>query len=169
MKNLVVVFCLLFSGMLNAQTIKVMGSITFENVAVPEAFVTLKANGTYYATTNNEGAFEIEVIEQLTTYVITYEHLQFKAETRSFTYVEGQKLRLSFNEEQNEMLEAIVIDQTNKNVRRFADKTIFNVENMTVLSAGTVFEAINKLPGVLITSNGQIAHNGKLATIFFRW
>ena len=166
MKNLVVVFCLLFSGMLNAQTIKVMGSITFENVAVPEAFVTLKANGTYYATTNNEGAFEIEVIEQLTTYVITYEHLQFKAETRSFTYVEGQKLRLSFNEEQNEMLEAIVIDQTNKNVRRFADKTIFNVENMTVLSAGTVFEAINKLPGVLITSNGQIAHNGKLATIF---
>src|SRR5690606_26596552 len=151
---------------LNAQTIKVMGSITFENVAVPEAFVTLKANGTYYATTNNEGAFEIEVIEQLTTYIITYEHLQLKAETRSFTYVEGQKLRVSFNEEQHGVLEAIVIDQTDQSVGRFADEAIFNVANMAVWSAGTVFEAINKLPGVLVASNGQVAHNGKLATVF---
>ena len=90
MKNLVVVFCLLCNWVLNAQTAKVAGTVTFQGEPVPETFITVKTNQVYNTTTNDEGYFSVDIPENVTQYTITWEHAQFKVETRSFTYVEGQ-------------------------------------------------------------------------------
>ena len=166
MKIALLIFTILFTNLINAQTNTIQGTVTFESEPVSEVFITIKADKVYNTTTNDEGYFSVDIPENVANYTITWEHSQFKSQTKSFTYVAEQKLHLSFTEQQDELLESIVIDQTNKNIKRFADKTVINIENVTVLNSGSVFEAVNKLPGVLVTSNGQIAHNGKLATIF---
>ncbi|WCM41536.1 TonB-dependent receptor [Flavobacterium sp. CBA20B-1] len=166
MKNILLACTLLFAGLLHAQNIKIEGLVTFEGEPIPETFITVKTEKVYHATTNDSGYFMVEIPENVTQYTIIWEHSQFKAVTKSFQYSADAPLNLEFTEQQEEVLSGIVIDQTNKNIRRFADKTVVDVENLTVLNAGSVFDAVNKLPGVLVTANGQIAHNGKLATIF---
>lgn len=166
MKNLILLLSLFFVGLINAQSIKIEGLVTFDGEPVPETFITVKTDKVYNATTNDEGYFSVEIPENVAQYTITWEHSQFKAQTKSLKYIKDQKLDLQFTEQQDEVLDAIVIDQTNKNIRRFADKTVVDVEKLTVLNSGSVFDAVNKLPGVWVTANGQIAHNGKLATIF---
>ena len=149
-----------------AQNKKVSGSVFFEGEAVPETLISINADKEFTGTTDENGFFSITLDDSVLNYTITILHTQFKSVTKSLNYVEGQKLTLQFIEETNDVLETIVIDQSNKSVKRFADKTVINIENVTALNAGSVFDAINKLPGVLVTANGQIAHNGKLATIF---
>lgn len=166
MKNISLVLFLFFAGFLNAQNIKVEGVVTFEGEPVPETFITLKTEKVYNATTNTDGYFVVEIPEDVTNFTIIWEHSQFKPQTKTLKYVAGQKLDLQFTEQTTEELAAIIINQNNKNIRRFADKTVVDVEKLTVLNSGSVFDAVNKLPGVLVTANGQIAHNGKLATIF---
>ena len=166
MKKLLMFLLFFISFSVNAQNSKVEGSVTFENESISDVFITIKSTKTYTTTTNESGFFSLEVSEKLNQFTITWEHSQFKKQIKIVKYLEGQKLSLEFTEQEDDVLDAIIIDQTNKNIRRFADKTVIEVENLTVLNSGTVFEAINKLPGVLVTANGQIAHNGKLATIF---
>ncbi|WKW46983.1 TonB-dependent receptor [Myroides sp. JBRI-B21084] len=166
MKNILLVLSLFFAGLINAQNIKIEGVVTFEDQPIPETFVTIKTNKVYNTTTNNDGYFSVEIPEDVTNYTITWEHSQFKVLSKTLKYVAGEKLDLQFTEQTTEELAAIIINQTNKNIRRFADKTVVDVEKLTVLNSGSVFDAVNKLPGVLVTANGQIAHNGKLATIF---
>lgn len=160
-------FFLLFSFAITAQAqTKIEGQVFFDGEEVSDAIVRIQTTQEYAAVTDDKGYFKLDIPEKVETYTISWEHPQFQTETKTFKYMEGQKLQLSFREEANEVLEGIVIDQTRKSIRRFADKMVIDVENMTVLNSGSVFEAINKLPGVLVTANGQVAHNGKLATIF---
>jgi len=166
MKKVFIFFFILVNCGLNAQTQKILGRVTFKENPVSNAFITIEATDTFYTTTNEKGFFEIEIRDDIVDFIITWEHIQFKSQSKKIEFIPEMYLNLQFTEEENENLEAIVIFQNNKNIRRFADKTIIDIENLTILNSGSVFDAINKLPGVLITSNGQIAHNGKLATIF---
>ncbi len=166
MKTILKILFLLIPALIWAQDKKIAGYIMFENEPVPETIVIIEAGKSYTSVTNTEGFFSILLDENIEKYTITYEHAQFKPEHKELSFVEGQTLYLSFETEEDQVLETLVIDQSNKNIKRFADKTVIDVENMTILNNGSVFEAINKLPGVLVAANGQIAHNGKLAAIF---
>ena len=142
------------------------GYVMYENEPVPEANVTIQNSKTYSTTTNSSGYFSIAADFSEPTYTITITHEQFEPIAKNLRWVSGQVLHVSFLAEKEQVLESLVIDQTQKKIRRFADKTVIDVENMTVFNNGSVFDAVNKLPGVMVTANGQIAHNGKLATIF---
>src|SRR5690606_34761142 len=110
MKNIILVLSLFFAGLINAQNIKIEGLVTFEGEPVPETFITVKTDQVYNATTNEEGYFSVEIPEDVANYTITWEHSQFKAQTKSLKYIADQKLDLQFTEQQDEVLEGIVID-----------------------------------------------------------
>jgi len=72
-----------FAGLINAQNIKIEGFVTFEGEPIPETFITVKTDKVYNATTNEEGYFSVEIPENVANYTITWEHSQFKAQTKS--------------------------------------------------------------------------------------
>ena len=167
MKTFLLLGSLLYTSVLVAQDKIIQGTVTYEHQPVPGAQVMLSASDFHYQTFSEEdGSFTLTIDNAIERYDISAEHIFFETVKKNYYYVANQSVSLIFVKEKAEIMDEIVIDATAKTIRRFADKTIIDVESMSVLNQGTVFETISKLPGVLVTANGQIAHNGKLATIF---
>lgn len=167
MKNVLLILSLFSTSIIFAQNKTVNGKVSYEQEPIAGATISLTSNDySYQVISEEDGSFSIAINDVIQNYTIAVEHIFFETVTKKYNYVERQSVTLLFTTEKTEAINEIVIDATAKTIRRFADKTIIDVENMSVLNNGTVFEAINKLPGVLVTANGQIAHNGKLAIIF---
>lgn len=66
-----------------------------------------------------------------------------------------------------EMLNEVTITGVKKSfIKVEADKTIITVKDNEILSSGSVYDAITKLPGVLLDPNGSVNLNGKATTIW---
>ena len=159
--------CLFFCTNIFSQNKLVQGTVYYDNEPISSANVIIQSGNYYYNTvSNDEGNFSSYIDDAIDKYTITAEDLNFVSVSKNLNYVENQSVKMIFIKESSEVIDELIIDILPKKTQRFADKIVINVEDVTLLNSGSVFEAINKLPGVLVTGNGQIAHNGKLATIF---
>ena len=82
----------------------------------------------------------------------------------------GQKLMLNDfllkKETIKEIKEVTILGERREFVKVEADKTIYTVKNNPILSTGMVSDVVKKLPGVLISTSGSLALNGKDMSIY---
>lgn len=167
MKKLLCFFLLCLQTLTFAQNKTVKGKVTFDELALPDVDVQLESENHHYTTkTDNNGHFVITINDDIEQYTLRWSYPDFESEYKELTYVEQQYLQLTFSKILENELDVLVIDDTRQAIKQYADKKVINVENITALNQGSVFEAIEKTPGVIITTTGQVGHNGKLATIF---
>jgi outer membrane receptor protein involved in Fe transport len=146
------------------------GNVYFKNSLISDAQIEFYENGKLLASSisDKNGAYFIyKIISNGKSILIKISHIQYKSEeilikTESSNIVYD----LHFLEEATLFLDEVVINKKEKFIRHDADKSVVMVRNNDLLSSGSTFEAIAKLPGVVITNEGMIGLNGTLATIF---
>lgn len=78
-----------------------------------------------------------------------------------------KKIDLNISLEPIKLIEEVTLSGIKKRfIRSEADKTIVLVEGNDILSNGSTYEALTKIPGVIVTPNGYIAQNGKISVIY---
>ena len=77
------------------------------------------------------------------------------------------KIDLNVSLEPIKTIEEVTLSGVKKKfIKSESDKTTVFVEGNDILSNGSTYEALTKIPGVIITPNGYIAQNGKISTIY---
>lgn len=63
-------------------------------------------------------------------------------------------------------LDEVVIEKTEKAVERKADRTIFNFSGQSHLNSGSLFEGLNKIPGLIISEVAGMLYQGKQLEVY---
>jgi hypothetical protein len=78
-----------------------------------------------------------------------------------------RKIDVNASLEPVKTIEGVTISGVQKRfIKSESDKTIVFVEGNDILSNGSAYEALTKIPGVIVTPNGYIAQNGKISAIY---
>lgn len=155
---------------INAQeVVQIKGVILFNGSPIPEATIAIVNKNLQKQTLSDaSGNYNFANVPKNGEKVImTIKHLQYETLTQEFFLNQDQTIVSHFKETKNNALNEIVITGIKKKfIKHEADRTTVLVENNDVLNSGSTFEAITKLPGVILTSDGLVGQNGKLSSIF---
>ncbi|UFH30297.1 outer membrane beta-barrel protein [Chryseobacterium sp. C-71] len=78
-----------------------------------------------------------------------------------------KKIDLNINLESIKSIEEVTLSGVKKRfIKSEADKITILVDGNNILSNGSTYEALTKIPGVIVTPNGYIAQNGKISAIY---
>lgn len=78
-----------------------------------------------------------------------------------------KKIDFNIDLESVKSIEEVTLSGVKKRfIKSEADKTTILVEGNDILSNGSTYEALTKIPGVIVTPNGYIAQNGKISAIY---
>lgn len=146
------------------------GQVFFGQVLIAKANVEIVNKGfTRSVITDSQGTFKFsDLPNQLEKITVKISHLQFKSVTIEIPLLSNNTdSNLFFVEEINKTLNEVSISGVKRKfIKREADKTVIYISNNDLLSSGSTFEAITKLPGVIITTDGLVGQNGRLSAIF---
>jgi len=78
-----------------------------------------------------------------------------------------KKINLNISLEPVKSIEEVTLSGVKKRfIKSEADKTTILVEGNDILNNGSTYEALTKIPGIIVTPNGYIAQNGKISAIY---
>ena len=104
-------------------------------------------------------------------YRLTVSVTGFEDEKINFEVAENtpEKIVLNpiiFREKTNALSEVLVYGNKKQFLKMEADKTIVSVKENPMLSTGSTFDAVKKLPGVITSPTGGLSLNGKAVAIY---
>lgn len=163
-------FLLFFISSFAQKTKTLEGKIFYEGLPISAAFIEVKSGNYFQNTVSDDlGVFSIyKIPDSISKVKIKISHLQYEPIVKEI-FISDRNNNINFNFEREtviSMKEIIVTGVPKKFITQDSDKTVISVRNNDFLNTGNTFEAISKLPGVIITSDGLIGQNGKLSTIF---
>lgn len=163
-------FLFFFISSFAQKTKTLEGKIFYEGLPISAAFIEVKSGNYFQNTVSDDfGVFTINKIpDSIPVIKIKISHLQYYSiEKEVFILEKYNNINLNFEEESVTSIKEVVIKGIAKKfITQDSDKTVISVKNNDFLNIGNTFEAISKLPGVIITTDGLIGQNGKLSTIF---
>lgn len=128
------------------------------------ATVTLSQNGQVLSSQLADmGKFTFSNLNQ-SPYQLSVSLIGYKSLVRIFN-LPKDSLNINLQNESRQLNEVSVTFKK-PTIERKIDRVIFNVENSIMASGGTLWEAINRAPGVQTTSNGAVKANNKGATVY---
>lgn len=151
------------------KSIEIKGYVLYKDEPVPGSFLSvssLEKQEIALGTTNEDGYFNIKVSGRSQDFSITAESMLYEKVSFHFKFNKDSLVVMTFIAPKVNTLDSVVINTFNKHIKYFADKTVFDVENISMLNIGTLSESINKLPGMLMLTNGNIIYNGKSIKVF---
>lgn len=124
--------------------------------------------GTY---SNNGCLFQLSQTLAAGKYALTVSALGFEEQKINFEVSEGINSKIILNpitlkEKNNSLSEVVVYGNKKEFLKVESDKTIVTVKDNAMLSTGSTFDAIKKLPGVITSPTGSLTLNGKSVAIY---
>lgn len=109
-----------------------------------------------YAITNSNGEFSIQLLDEQDSIRLTVSHLSYSAIQKTFA-LNGNSVTLVL-EEKNNVLDEIVVKA--ERFKRKGDTLIFDVSQIKKIQDETIEDVIRRIPGIEISSSGQIIFEG---------
>jgi outer membrane receptor protein involved in Fe transport len=164
MKSIIYLLLLAFPICLVAQS-NIKGRVTDPTGKTLDAVtITLTQNGKITGQMlANKGVFQFSGLKGL-NYQISATLIGFQSVVRNFS-LPKDTLNIIMQEDITK-LKDVVITSLTPQVEHKSDRTTFNVQNSILASGGSVWDALNKAPGVQTTSGGQVTANNKGVTIY---
>ncbi|MDN3667173.1 outer membrane beta-barrel protein [Algibacter miyuki] len=167
-KQLVLIFILLFSLHSLSQSIEVTGEIedannkpiAFANILITSSKEYSSPVGT---TTDEYGVFKISNLEAGSC-VLNISYLGYKTQIINLVLNESKTLDKIILEDEHQELDGIFIVSKKPTVKRLVDRLVFNVENST-LSNNNMADVLKHTPGVLV-NNDEITVKQSSPTIY---
>lgn len=161
--KLSVFFLLFLSKLCFSQVYSVKGivedknsqAIAFANVLLSDA---KDENSIKGVVTNENGNFIIENLNE-GSYIIKITYLGFKTFTTELRLNKSIDFNTIILEETTEVLDGVTVVAKQPTIKRFVDRTVFNVENST-LSNNNILDVLKLTPGVLINNDEIIVKSG---------
>ena len=173
MKPYLLLFILITTNFLNAQSFSISGKITLEaneKIAVTSVVLYFESNQKISKTvaTDNNGDYIFSDIKT-GNYFIEINYVGFQTyKSAVFTIVDKNIIPPIIQlQKATQELKEIIIKKQKPMVQVLADKTVFNVEN-TINATGTSgFELLRKAPGVVIDNNDNLIVEGKSGVLIY--
>ena len=166
MKNLILLFTLLFSSFLVAQeTVTVSGNVIEKTSGTPLEFATVTLQNTADSKiitgtlTDSKGNFSVKTIAG--NYTLKVEFISLKSTTiENLSLQNSQILPAIYLDEESIQLETVELKAEKSTIEHKLDKKIFNVGNDLISKGGTANDILNNVPSVSVNSNGAVSLRG---------
>ncbi|SCY72515.1 TonB-dependent receptor domain-containing protein [Flavobacterium caeni] len=147
---------------LACETDQIQRNFTLERTDVPKTIGSYNVNGC---------AFKLDAPLEAGSYALTVSAMGFEAATVKFDVAADTPLPITpepivLREKNNALAEVTVYGNKKQFVKMEADKTIVSVKENPLLSTGSTFDAVKKLPGVIASPTGGLTLNGKGVAIY---
>jgi outer membrane receptor protein involved in Fe transport len=170
MKIIRLYFFLSFFCAFSQTKTSIQGNVLFGKTLVSDAHIEIYINDkivTTIVSDKNGRYFSDKIFGIKQRLKVKISHIEYKSEEIIIEVTDSNNsFDFNFIEKATYFLDEVVLSNKEKFIQHEADKSIITVQNNDLLSNGSTFEAITKLPGVIITNEGFIGLNGKLSTIF---
>ncbi|MEL1242597.1 TonB-dependent receptor [Flavobacterium flavipallidum] len=162
MKNLIIIFCILFNALSFAQaTLK--GSISSEGEPLHSANIYLKENKKA-TLSNEEGQYTIPQLSP-GTYIITASYTGLKSQSKKITISETTTVIINFDLKENNTLDEVVVTGTLKPVNRLESSVPVEVYKPGFFKknpTANIFEALQNVNGVRPQLNCNVCNTGDI-------
>ena len=137
-------------------------SLTNEPVAFATAYLQPKGDTiiTAFALTDQEGKAELKKVTR-GEYTLSVEILGYKKYSKSHYFKEKKDLGIIKLQQDSEALDAARISAIGNPIEVRGDTIVYNASSFRVLDNAMLKDLIEKMPGMEITSDGKVKHNGE--------
>jgi len=142
-------------------SLEVKDSVSREPVAYATAYLQPEGDTliTAFCLTDAEGKGEMKKVTR-GEYRLSVEMLGYKKFTRNHYFKEDKNLGTILLQPDAEALEAATISAIGNPIEVHGDTVIYNASSFRVLDNAMLKDLIEKMPGMEITSDGKVKHNG---------
>lgn len=164
-KNYLFLVFVLYAHLLFAQKNTIQGKVTdLQGEPLPGAIVICETKDTTNSTsnfsiTNGQGEWQIEMIKS-SHYHLEVRYLGYEKKVISFSSDSASYFTIQLKEEAT-TLEEVVVSAYKNAIRQSGDSIIYDLYKYTTGYEYDLKEVLDKLPGISVTSDGDIFFNGR--------